>query len=155
MRSHTGIVYYSVNPCYLSWLYLCWTFLSFDTTCFYILKRLCCHWDSNDFLNLCCMWKLASIIIAENTKGRCKGEIRGQFLRSLERKVVDMEQSFEWLLWVNKDLVPWGKMSFWCIFRHWIQICSQNFSITPTFHIASDYVKAQACICESMGACKR
>jgi len=44
---------------------------------------------------------------------------------------------------------------FWCIFGCWIQIYLKNFSITHTICIASDYVKAQAYICESLGACKR
>jgi len=44
---------------------------------------------------------------------------------------------------------------FWYIFGCWIHICFQNFSITHTFHAASDYVKTQAYICESLGACSR
>jgi len=40
---------------------------------------------------------------------------------------------------------------FWCIFGCWIQICFQNFSITHTFRVVSDYVKAQAYVCESLG----
>jgi len=31
----------------------------------------------------------------------------------------------------------------------------QNFSITHTFCVASDYVTAHAYICESLGACRR
>jgi hypothetical protein len=33
--------------------------------------------------------------------------------------------------------------------------CFHNFSITHTFHPALDYVKKQAYICESLGACSR
>jgi hypothetical protein len=44
---------------------------------------------------------------------------------------------------------------FWCIFGRWIQIWFQNFSITHSFRVASDHVKAQAYICESVGACRR
>jgi len=44
---------------------------------------------------------------------------------------------------------------FQCIFGCWIQISFQNFSITHTFSVASDNVKAQAYICESLGACRR
>jgi hypothetical protein len=33
--------------------------------------------------------------------------------------------------------------------------CFQNFYITHTFHTESDYVKAQAYICESLGACRK
>jgi hypothetical protein len=44
---------------------------------------------------------------------------------------------------VNKDFVPWGKSSVSDkIFGRWIQICFQNFSITHTFGVVSDYVKA-------------
>jgi len=43
---------------------------------------------------------------------------------------------------------------FWCIFGRWIQTCFQNFSVTHTFRIASDYVTAQAYVCESLVACR-
>ena len=46
-------------------------------------------------------------------------------------------------------------VSFWCIFGRWIRICFQNFSVTHTFCVASDYVTAHAYMCESLGACRR
>jgi hypothetical protein len=59
--------------------------------------------------------------------------------------------------WSTKILSHEEKVCFWSIFGRWIQICFQNFSITHTFRVASDYVKAQAYIhvCESQGDCKR
>ena len=44
---------------------------------------------------------------------------------------------------------------FWCIFGCWIRICFQNFSITLSFCVASDYVTTHAYICVSLGACRR
>jgi hypothetical protein len=47
------------------------------------------------------------------------------------------------------------KVCLWCIIRRWIQERFQNFCITHTFGIASDYVKAQVYICRSLGACMK
>ena len=55
---------------------------------------------------------------------------------------------------VNKHFVPRGKMSV-CVFLDAEFKCFQNVCITHTFRVASDYVKAQAYICESLGACRR
>ena len=43
------------------------------------------------------------------------------------------------------------KVCCWCSFGRWIRIYFQNFSIIHTFRVASDYVKLQAYMCESLG----
>jgi len=52
---------------------------------------------------------------------------------------------------VNIDFISWGKMSVADVFLDSELKCFQNFSITHNFCIVSDYVKAQAYICESLG----
>jgi len=58
--------------------------------------------------------------------------------------------------YIGQQSFPTRKnVCFWCTFGRWIQICFQNFFITHTFRVSSDYVKAQAYTCEPLGACRR
>jgi hypothetical protein len=75
---------------------------------------------SNQFTAICYILKMGRVILVTviQYKFYCK--------------VWDSHRNIKITL-VNKDFVQWGKMSFWCIFGHWIQKRFQNFSIANIF----------------------